>query len=160
MPAAAAKYVAQYVSVDNVAHIVMLASEGGKNGTYVFKVSVKAPVDKQKETEVYREVAYVATREDDKITFVVGLTRYSVDRLAEQGFALNTPYALGELRGFVLHILQRVYSKASDTPYDKFPEHLKGARAKAAQSALARPEHTGDILLSCQDEREGSNFSL
>ncbi|MEK7082746.1 MAG: hypothetical protein AAB972_01125, partial [Patescibacteria group bacterium] len=143
MPAAVIRHTAQYVSVDNVSSLVMLTDEGGRNGTYVFKISVKASastVNKREETEVYREVevAYVVTRESDTITFVEGLTRHSVDRLVEQGFALDTPYALGELRGFVLHILQKVYSKVSDTRYDEFPEHLKGARAKAAQKSTTR----------------------
>ncbi|MEK9195111.1 MAG: hypothetical protein AAB975_01950, partial [Patescibacteria group bacterium] len=165
MPAAVIRHTAQYVSVDNVSSLVMLTDEGGRNGTYVFKISVKASastVNKQEETEVYREVevAYVVTRESDTITFVEGLTRHSVDRLVEQGFALDTPYALGELRGFVLHILQKVYSKVSDTRYDEFPEHLKGARAKAAQKSTTRvvaDKGEGSVSRGDeqQDERQG-----
>lgn len=131
IPAAATEYTAEEVSADNVAGLVMLSEAGGRGGTYVFKVSVK---DKRKEdgdTEAYRQVAYAVRRESDTLVFIAGLTRYSADRFTEQGFAFNTPYALalGELRGFILHILRRIYIKVSDMPFDKLPEHLKSARA-------------------------------
>ncbi len=127
MPAAVAEHGAESLSADNAAGMVMLTDAGGRNGAYVFKVSVRED-RKEKEVDIYRQVAYVVRREDDKLIFVAGLTHYSTHRLTEGGFTLNTPYVLSELRGFVLYILRKVSHKVLDVPYDKLPDHLKGIR--------------------------------
>ncbi|TSC67288.1 MAG: hypothetical protein G01um101466_747, partial [Parcubacteria group bacterium Gr01-1014_66] len=132
VPAAIATHKAEQVSADNVAGIVML-SHGSQHGKYILQVPVKY---KHGDKEMYRNVAYVVTRENDTLNFVAGLTRYSVDRFSAEGCALNTPYNLGELKGFILHVLQITYSKALGTPYDKFPDNLKSqwVRAKSASA--------------------------
>lgn len=124
VPIAVAEYTAEQVSNVNIVALVMPTNGdgGGKNGKYVLRTSVK---EKHGEVEVYREVGYVVAREDEKIIFVEGLTPYSVTRFRKQGFALNTPYMLGDLRGFILYLLQRVYCKALDVHYDELPEFLK-----------------------------------
>ena len=127
---------AKWVSHANVDNLVMLG-ESGCDGTFILKVAVtERTVMRDPSSGTLHEVGYVVTRVDDNIIFVDGLTRYSQERFVQQGFAFNTPYALQEMHGFMLHILQRVFSGATKTPYDDFPEHLKGARAKAHSAAL------------------------
>lgn len=122
VPLAVKQYDAEEVSHANAMAMVMPLLEGGREGTYVLRISVK----RGEKEEGRREVAYVVRRTDDKLTFVAGLTHYSVAKLVGQGFCLNKPYSLGELKGYILHVFQ----KALDIPYDTLPEHLKGARAK------------------------------
>lgn len=134
--AAMVKHGAERVSRanDNATAFAMPIDQGGRDGVYMVTLSVAEKKGRQAEShrnDVVRETAYVVARTDDNVTFVAGLTRYSRVKFTEQGFEFNKPYALAELRGYTLYVLQRVYSAVTETPYDNLPDHLKGARAKA-----------------------------
>ena len=64
-----------------------------------------------------------------------GLTRYSRDRFTAQGFMFNTPYAINEVRGHVLYVLQRACIETA-LSYDALPEHLKGAKARTQNTPV------------------------
>ena len=135
IPGFAATYAAEQISAANISGLTMPVEEGGKDGTYLFTVSVRDR-DSAKEREktrysyVDREVGYVVARTNDKVVFVDGLTRYSRDRFVGQGFAFGAPYALNEVRGRILYVLQRLMIEVAGMAYGALPEHLKGAKAR------------------------------
>lgn len=131
MPSVAAAHNAERVCADNIAAMIMPDDESGDRGAYVFQVSVAEKHRGKEETTSYHEVAYVVVRTDNALTFVAGLTPYSCSRLIQQGFALNAPYDLGELKGYILHVFQRLYCKMLDVDHNELPEHLRVGRAKA-----------------------------
>lgn len=131
VPVAAAEHHADLVDADNIRAMIMPNNNGGVNGTYVFQTSVTERHRGKEEATIYHEVAYVVRHMDNTLTFVSGLTRYSTGRLTQQGFAFDRPYDLGDLKGYLLHVLQRAYCKILDVDNDELPEHLKVGRAKA-----------------------------
>lgn len=131
VPSVAAAHNAERVCAENIAAMIMPDDNDGVNGTYIFQVSVTEKHRGKEETTSYHEVAYVVVRTDNALTFVAGLTPYSCSRLIQQGFALNVPYDLGELKGYILHVFQRFYCRILDVDHNELPEHLKVGRAKA-----------------------------
>ncbi|GEM_PF-6959704 len=125
IPVAMTKYAAEEMTRQNVIDMIMPIGEGGRNGTYLFRIFV---AEKRGE-RADRDVAYVVTRIDDTFTFVTGLTNFSSAQFVQQGFNFGTPYGLNELKGYVLHVLQKAYCK--EMPYNTLPNHLKTGQVKA-----------------------------
>ncbi|MDP3778859.1 MAG: hypothetical protein Q8R30_02285 [bacterium] len=126
----------------NIKSLAMPVSEGGENGTYLFFTSVQD--EKRGSKSVYRrDVGYVARRENDKIIVVNGITAYSRHRFLQQKFMFDVPYAIAEVRGFLLYMLQKVYGAVMETSYNDLPDHLKSAKAKA-HAASSLPDTTAD----------------
>lgn len=130
VPSAATVHNAERVCAENIAAMIMPDDKSGTCSTYVFHVSVAEKHRGKEETTSYHEVAYVVACTDNALTFVTGLTPYSISRLIQQGFALGTPYNLGELKGYILHVFQRLYCRVMDVAHSELPENLRVGRAK------------------------------